>query len=52
MDVMSRLEEYKSAHGTEDVLADSTVGRIYVEEFAQDTFNRGEKVLRANRVTR
>jgi vacuolar protein sorting-associated protein VTA1 len=50
--LMSRLEQYKSAHENDDVLADNTVGKIYVEEFAQETFNRGEKVLRASRVTR
>jgi vacuolar protein sorting-associated protein VTA1 len=50
--IMARLEEYKAVHGNEDVLADTDVGRAYVENFAQDTFERGEKVLRANRVKR
>ncbi|KAL2104850.1 hypothetical protein VUR80DRAFT_9471 [Thermomyces stellatus] len=50
--LMDRLEQLKAEHAEDDAIADDTAGQAYVEQFAQQTFERGEKVLRANKVTR
>lgn len=42
----------KTEHADDDAIVDDTAGQAYVEQFAQQTFDRGEKVLRANKVTR
>jgi hypothetical protein len=42
----------KQEHADDDAIVDDTAGQAYVEQFAQQTFERGEKVLRANKVTR
>ncbi|SPO02574.1 uncharacterized protein DNG_05247 [Cephalotrichum gorgonifer] len=50
--LMDKLEETKAEHAEDDAIVDDTAGQAYVEQFAQQTFDRGEKVLRANMVTR
>ncbi|TQN72586.1 Vacuolar protein sorting-associated protein vts1 [Colletotrichum shisoi] len=50
--LMDRLEQTKTENAQEEAIVDDTVGQAYVEQFAQDSFERAEKVLRANRVTR
>lgn len=42
----------KTEHADDDAIVDDTAGQAYVEQFAQQTFDRGEKVLRADKVTR
>lgn len=42
----------KTEHAEDDAIVDDTAGQAYVEQFAQQTFDRGEKVLRADKVTR
>ena len=42
----------KTEHAEDDAITDDTAGQAYVEQFAQQTFDRGEKVLRADKVTR
>ena len=44
--------QMKIEHADDDTIIDDTAGRAYVEQFAQQTFDRGEKVLRADKVTR
>ena len=42
----------KTEHADDDAIVDDTAGQAYVEQFAQQTLDRGEKVLRANKVTK
>jgi vacuolar protein sorting-associated protein VTA1 len=41
----------KSEHATEDAITDDLAGQAYVEQFAQETLDRAERVVKANRVT-
>ncbi|KAJ0167306.1 Vacuolar protein sorting-associated protein vts1 [Colletotrichum tanaceti] len=50
--LMDRLEQTKTENAQEEAIVDDAVGQAYVEQFAQESFERAEKVLRANRVTR
>ncbi|TDZ33022.1 Vacuolar protein sorting-associated protein vts1 [Colletotrichum spinosum] len=50
--LMDRLERTKTENAGEEAITDDTVGQAYVEQFAQETLDRAEKVMRANRVTR
>uniref|UniRef100_L2FR48 Vacuolar protein sorting-associated protein vts1 n=1 Tax=Colletotrichum fructicola (strain Nara gc5) TaxID=1213859 RepID=L2FR48_COLFN len=50
--LMDRLERTKTENAAEEAITDDTVGQAYVEQFAQETFDRAEKVMRANKVTR
>ncbi|OHF01667.1 hypothetical protein CORC01_03157 [Colletotrichum orchidophilum] len=50
--LMDRLEQTKTENAQEEAITDDTVGQAYVEQFAQEAFDRAEKVMRANRVTR
>ncbi|KFA61815.1 hypothetical protein S40285_07534 [Stachybotrys chlorohalonatus IBT 40285] len=50
--LIERLETTKAEHASNDAIVDNTAGQAYVEQFAQDTFNRAEVVLRSNKVTR
>ncbi|KAK1998068.1 DUF605-domain-containing protein [Colletotrichum falcatum] len=50
--LMDRLEQTKTENAQEEAITDDAVGQAYVEQFAQDAFERAEKVMRANRVTR
>ncbi|OHX00136.1 vacuolar protein sorting-associated protein vta1 like protein [Colletotrichum incanum] len=54
--LMNRLEQMpcktKTENAQEEAITDDAVGQAYVEQFAQDAFERAEKVLNANRVTR
>lgn len=44
--------QLKTEHPDDDAISDDAAGQAYVEQFAQQTFDRGEKVLLANKVTR
>ncbi|KAF9872588.1 hypothetical protein CkaCkLH20_10085 [Colletotrichum karsti] len=50
--LMDRLEKTKTENAGEEAITDDAVGQAYVEQFAQEAFDRAEKVMRANRVTR
>ncbi|GKT97183.1 LOW QUALITY PROTEIN: vacuolar protein sorting-associated protein vta1 like protein [Colletotrichum tofieldiae] len=50
--LMDRLEQTKTENAQEEAITDDAVGQAYVEQFAQDAFERAEKVMNANRVTR
>ncbi|KAI9170751.1 Vacuolar protein sorting-associated protein [Paramyrothecium foliicola] len=50
--LIERLESTKAEHADNDAIIDNTAGQAYVEQFAQDTFDRAERTLRANKVTR
>ncbi|KAK3393313.1 Vta1 like-domain-containing protein [Podospora didyma] len=49
--LMDKLEQTKAQYSNEDAILDDTAGQAYVEQFAQETLDRAEKVVKANRVT-
>ncbi|KAK4167181.1 vacuolar protein sorting-associated protein vts1 [Cladorrhinum sp. PSN259] len=49
--LMDKMEETKQSHGNEDTLTDDTTSQAYVEQFAQETLDRAERVVKANKVT-
>lgn len=50
--LLERLETTKTEHATEDAIVDNDAAQAYVEMFAQQTFDRAERTLRANKVTK
>ncbi|CAK7272653.1 hypothetical protein SEPCBS57363_005238 [Sporothrix epigloea] len=49
--LMDKMEQTKSTHGTEDAINDDTAGQFYIEQFAQETLDRAQRVVKANKVT-
>ncbi|KAK2074132.1 hypothetical protein P8C59_008362 [Phyllachora maydis] len=49
--LMDTLEQIKSDHANEEAITDDVAGQAYVENFSQDTLDRAERVVRANKVT-
>lgn len=49
---MERLEATKDEHSTDEAIVDNDVAKAYVEQFAQQIFERAEKPMRANQVSR
>lgn len=45
------VRQTKAEHASEDAITDDTAGQAYVEQFAQETLDRAERVVKANRVT-
>lgn len=50
--LLERLETTKTEHAADDSIVDNDAAKAYVEVFAQQTFDRAERTLRANKVTR
>lgn len=50
--LIDRLEGTKVEHATDDSIVDNEAAKAYVEQFAQQTFDRAERTMRANKVTR
>ncbi|KAG5974110.1 hypothetical protein E4U55_000087 [Claviceps digitariae] len=50
--LIERLEATKAERADDDAVVDNTAGQAYVEQFAQETFSRAERAMRANKVTR
>ncbi|PHH93051.1 hypothetical protein CDD83_1753 [Cordyceps sp. RAO-2017] len=50
--LIERLEATKAERADDDAIVDNDAGQAYVEQFAQETFGRAERTLRANKVTR
>ncbi|KAF4976545.1 hypothetical protein FZEAL_6801 [Fusarium zealandicum] len=50
--LIERLEATKTERADDDAIVDNVAGQAYVEQFAQQTFDRAERTLRANKVTR
>jgi vacuolar protein sorting-associated protein VTA1 len=46
-----RPPQTKSEYANEAAIADDAAAQAYVEQFAQETLDRAERVIRANRVT-
>jgi len=49
--LMDKLEQTKVEYANEDALTDDAAGQAYVEQFAQETLDRAERVVKANKVT-
>ncbi|KAL2137311.1 hypothetical protein VTI74DRAFT_5042 [Chaetomium olivicolor] len=49
--LMDKLEQTKAEYATEDAITDDAAGQAYVEQFAQETLDRAERVVKANKVT-
>ncbi|KAF5021147.1 hypothetical protein F66182_6847 [Fusarium sp. NRRL 66182] len=50
--LIERLEATKTERADDDAIVDNAAGQAYVEQFAQQTFDRAERTLRADKVTR
>ncbi|KAG6035770.1 hypothetical protein E4U41_005940 [Claviceps citrina] len=50
--LIERLEATKAERADDDAVVDNMAGQAYVEQFAQETFSRAERAMRANKVTR
>lgn len=50
--LIERLEATKVERAEDDAVVDNTAGQAYVEQFAQETFSRAERAMRANKATR
>ncbi|KAI0020794.1 Vta1 like-domain-containing protein [Xylariomycetidae sp. FL0641] len=49
--LMDKLEQAKTEHAGNDAIHDDVAGQAYVEQFAQETFERALRPLKANKVT-
>ncbi|EHA56894.1 hypothetical protein MGG_06787 [Pyricularia oryzae 70-15] len=49
--LMDKLEEAKTKFAAEEAVMDDDVAKVYIEQFAQDTLDRAQKVIRANKCT-
>jgi vacuolar protein sorting-associated protein VTA1 len=49
---MDKLEQIKAENATNDAIVDDTAGQAYVEQFALETFNRADRAVQANKVTK
>lgn len=45
------FEQTKTEYANEDAIVDDTAAQAYVEQFAQETLDRAERVIKANKVT-
>lgn len=51
-DLMETLEQAKAAHPHEDAILDDTAASVYCEQFALQTFAKGEKDMSEDRATK
>ncbi|CAN8101565.1 unnamed protein product [Discula destructiva] len=49
--LMDKLEQTKNEYASEDAIVDDAAAQAYLEQFAQETLDRAEKVIKANKVT-
>lgn len=50
--LIERLESMKVEHAGDESIVDNDVAKAYVEQFAQQTFDRAEKAMSADKATR
>ncbi|PPJ61021.1 hypothetical protein CBER1_02021 [Cercospora berteroae] len=50
--LMDKLEAYKAENATNDAVVDDVAAKAYIENFALETFSRGEDAQRNNKVTK
>jgi vacuolar protein sorting-associated protein VTA1 len=44
--------QFKAENQTNDAVTDDVAGKIYVEQFALETFQRADNAVRANKASR
>lgn len=49
---MDKLEQMKVDYAENNAITDDMAGHAYIEEFGQETFQRADKAMNANKVTR
>ena len=49
---MDKLERFKTENEGNDAVHDDVAAQAYVEQFAMETFQRADKVLRAKKATK
>ncbi|KAK0259979.1 hypothetical protein B0A54_09464 [Friedmanniomyces endolithicus] len=50
--LMDTLETFKTSNSANDAITDDLAAKAYIENFATETFNRGDETQRTNKVTR
>ena len=50
--LMDKLEDMKTTHAADSAFTDDLAGQAYVEQFALETFERADRAVRANAVSR
>ncbi len=50
--LMDKLEQMKIDYAENNAITDDTAGHAYIEQFGQETFQRAEKTMNANKATR
>ncbi|KAJ0122067.1 hypothetical protein J7T55_002578 [Diaporthe amygdali] len=49
--LMDKLEQTKNEYANEDAIMDDATAQAYIEQFAQETLDRAERVIKAGKVT-
>lgn len=52
MQLMEKMENYKLENAANDAVVDDMAAKAYIENFALETFNRGDEAQRHNKVTK
>jgi vacuolar protein sorting-associated protein VTA1 len=52
IELMDKLEAFKTANASNDTVTDDLAAKVYMEQFALETFERADSAQRANKVTR
>lgn len=52
MALMDKLERVKTENASNDAIVDDTAGQAYVEQFALETFQRADRAVQADKVTK
>ncbi|KAN0093448.1 DUF605 domain containing protein [Hyaloscypha variabilis] len=50
--LMDKLEQIKADNATNDAIVDDTAGQAYVEQFGLETFQRADRAVQADKVTK
>ncbi|KAG0651928.1 vacuolar sorting-associated [Hyphodiscus hymeniophilus] len=50
--LMDKLEQIKADNAANDAIVDDTAGQAYVEQFGLDTFQRADRAVQADKVTK
>lgn len=48
----NKLSQTKSKYADDDAIIDDTAGQAYVEQFGLETFERADRAVQANKVTK
>ncbi|EPE09509.1 hypothetical protein F503_07285 [Ophiostoma piceae UAMH 11346] len=49
--ILGSLESFKETHGEEKAVVEDEIAQLYIEQFAQETLDRAQRVVNANKVT-